>query len=91
MGANKAVPNQALSKHGSALSNTENYIPAQSPPDLLSSLGAYWKQETPSDPWSHTFHSHTSETSPQATALLVAHGSPTADPWTKHEGQEIND
>lgn len=34
--ANKAVPNQALSKHGSALSNTKGYIPGHSPPDLLS-------------------------------------------------------
>lgn len=93
MKANKAVPKQALSKHGSALSNTENYIPGQSPPDLLSShsLGVYWKQDLPSDPWSHTFHSCTSEASPQGTALLVALGSSTADQWNNQEGQEISD
>lgn len=34
--ANKAVQNQALSKHRSALSNANNYIPGQPPPDLLS-------------------------------------------------------
>lgn len=73
--ANEAVPNQALPKHGSTL-NTKNYIPGKSP-CFPHSLGVYWKQDMPSDPWSHTCHSCTSEASPRAQLFSLALGSST--------------